>query len=208
MEFFELKHPLVAHKLSLLRDKNTPPQLFRTLISEITMFLVIEATKNLPLSQKKVETPLERIEGHEIAERKPVFAPILRAGLGMLSGALQVIPVAKIAHIGIYRNEETLKPQLYYFKIPPEAQERRFFILDPMLATGGSLSFAITKLKEHGITKISCLTVIAAPEGIDLLKKNHPDITVYSAALDRKLSQSGFILPGLGDAGDRLFGTG
>ncbi|EKD75036.1 MAG: hypothetical protein ACD_44C00250G0004 [uncultured bacterium] len=204
---YQVSHPLILHKLSQLRECNTSKKEFKELLQEITQLLVYEATKDLPLITSEIKTPLETIQAPILKGKKPVILPILRAGLGMVDGFLSLIPSARVGHIGLYRNEKTLQPELYYFKIPKDSQERHVFICDPMLATGGSVSKAILCLKERGVTKISFLCIVAAPEGAEKLWKEHPDVKIFTAHLDRKLNEHGYILPGLGDAGDRLFGT-
>ncbi|MCS6983973.1 MAG: uracil phosphoribosyltransferase [Leptospiraceae bacterium] len=207
MAFYEVKHPLVAHKLGLLRDVNTPSSHFRELCADLGSILFYEASRKLPLRKKTIKTPLEETEVEELAVKNLILAPVLRAGLGMIPHIKSSYPEIKVAHIGIFRNEDTLKPELYYLKLPREIEDSVFYILDPMLATGGSLAYAVEKLKEHGAKKIVCLCIIAAPEGVAYLEKSHPEIVIFAAALDRELNKHGFILPGLGDAGDRLFGT-
>lgn len=202
-----VKHPLVQHKLSLLRDKNTSKKIFSELVKEITMLLAYEATKDLPTMTKKIETPLEECEATILSGKKPVIFPILRAGIGMVDGFLALMPAARIGHIGLFRNEETLKPEFYFFKVPPNSQDRHFFVCDPMLATGGSAIEALRRLKAQGITKITFVCIVAAPEGIKRFNKEFADIPLFTASLDRQLNDHGYILPGLGDAGDRLFGT-
>lgn len=205
--FYEIQHPLVKHKLSLLRDKNTSKKEFKALVDEITLFIGYEATKNLPLTTKTIKTPLETYEGPFLVGKKPVILPILRAGTGMVDSLLKIMPSARVGHIGLYRNEETLAPVLYYFKIPPHSKDRHFFICDPMLATGGSAIEAINQLKKRGIKAITFVCLVAAPEGVKSLHAQHPDVEIYAANLDRELNEQGYILPGLGDAGDRMFGT-
>lgn len=202
-----LKHPLIDHKLSILRSKDTSTKEFRELIDELTAFLTIEAMKDAPLKEVHIETPVCSCTGGEIDLDNYVFIPILRAGLGMANGILKIIPNAKFGHIGLARNEETLVPEKYYYKIPNNHENKEIIILDPMLATGGSASAAITMLKNEGIKKIKFLCIISAPEGIDKLKKDHPDVQIFSTCLDKKLNNVGYIMPGLGDAGDRIFGT-
>jgi uracil phosphoribosyltransferase len=204
---FIVRHPLVQHKLALLRDRNTPTKIFKELVDEIAMLMAYEATANLALESFSVETPLERTTGARVAGKKAVLVPILRAGLGMVEGILRLIPSARVGHIGLYRDHATLQPIDYYFKIPADAAERDFFVLDPMLATGGSAVAAITRLKHAGATGITFLCLVAAPEGIRRLRQAHADVPIITASLDRELNASGYILPGLGDAGDRLFGT-
>ena len=203
----ELNHPLITHKLSILRDKNTGTKEFRELISEIGMFLCYEAMSDAELESVYVETPLEKYETGKLNEDKYAFVPILRAGMGMLDGVISVIPNAKIGHIGMYRDENTFKPVNYFFKVPKEIEKREVIILDPMLATGGSAIDAIELLKEKGVKNIKFLCIIAAPEGIKEVTKNHPDVKIYCACIDDHLNLNRYIVPGLGDAGDRIFGT-
>lgn len=205
--FFEVQHPLLQHKLTLLRGKNTNKKEFKELISEISTLLVYEVTKDLPMTNITVETPLESCEMPVLAGKKPVILPILRAGIGMVDGFLNLMPSARVAHIGLYRDEATLKPHLYYFKIPSNSKDRQFYICDPMLATGGSAISAIDELRAAGVRKISFVCILAAPEGVEKVCKAHPDVQVFASKLDRKLNKHGYILPGLGDAGDRMFGT-
>ena len=207
MEVKELNHPLIEHKLAILRDKQTGTKEFRELISEIAMFLCYEAMKDAKLEVKEIETPIQKTNVKMLNEDKYAFVPILRAGTGMLEGITTIIPNAKIGHIGMYRNEETLKPVKYYFKVPKDISNREVLILDPMLATGGSGCDAIQMIKEEGVKKIKFLCIIAAPEGIEKMKEEHPDVEIYCAKIDEKLNNIGYIMPGLGDAGDRIFGT-
>lgn len=200
-------HPLVQHKMGLLRDVATSKKTFRELVEELSMLLAYEATKELPLRPVEIETPLERMEGRRVAGKKVTLVPILRAGLGMVDGVLRLVPSARVGHIGLYREHDTLEPVHYYFKIPGDAPSRDFIVLDPMLATGGSASAAITALKEGGAASIRLMCLVAAPEGVRRLRKDHPEVLLIAAALDRQLDERGYILPGLGDAGDRLFGT-
>ena len=200
-------HPLVQHKLTKLRDRHTPTKIFKELVDEIAMLMAYEATADLPLEDEIVETPLERTTGRRVAGKKLTLVPILRAGLGMVEGMLRLVPGARVGHIGLYRDHSTLEPVDYYFKVPGDAAERDFFVLDPMLATGGSAASAVASLKRAGATRIRFLCLVAAPEGVRRLAEKHGDVTVYCAALDRELNEQGYILPGLGDAGDRLFGT-
>jgi uracil phosphoribosyltransferase len=202
-----IRHPLIQHKLTMLRDKDTPTKIFKELVDEIAMLMAYEATLELGLAPIDVETPLERTVGARITGKKLTLVPILRAGLGMVEGILRLIPAARVGHIGLYRDHETLEPVDYYFKVPGDAPEREFFVLDPMLATGGSAVAAVSALKRAGAERIRFLCLVAAPEGVRRLSKAHPDVTIYAAALDRELNSVGYILPGLGDAGDRLFGT-
>ncbi|MFQ5702875.1 MAG: uracil phosphoribosyltransferase [Gemmatimonadales bacterium] len=200
-------HPLVQHKITKLRDKRTSTRDFRALVNEIATLMAYEATKTLDLEEIEVETPLERTEGKRMAGKKLVLVPILRAGLGMVEAISQLIPSARVGHIGIYRQHDTLEPIDYYFKIPRDEADRTLLVLDPMLATGGSAVDAVAALKKAGGKRIVFLCLVAAPEGVQRMAKAHPDVHIYTAALDRELDSHGYILPGLGDAGDRLFGT-
>ncbi len=207
MEVKELKHPLIEHKLAILRNKKTGTKEFRELVSELAMFLCYEAMKDAKLEEVEVETPIQKTKAKMLNEDKYAFVPILRAGTGMLEGITTIVPNAKIGHIGMYRNEETLKPVKYFFKVPKDIKEREVLILDPMLATGGSGCDAIQMIKEEGVKKIKFLCIIAAPEGIKKMQEEHPDVEIYCAQVDEKLNENGYIMPGLGDAGDRIFGT-
>jgi len=200
-------HPLIQHKLSILRTRTTPPREFKPLVSEIAMLMAYEATKELPLEEVEIDTPLEKTRGRHVAGKKVALVPILRAGLGMVDSIAQLIPNARVGHIGLYRNHDTLEPVDYYFKVPGNESDRFFFVLDPMLATGGSAVQAVNALKRAGAKRIRFLCLVAAPEGVTRMLSTHPDVMIYAAALDRGLNQQGYILPGLGDAGDRLFGT-
>jgi uracil phosphoribosyltransferase len=202
-----LHHPLIHHKVTMLRDRTTSTKIFKELVDEIAMLMAYEATADLSLEPCEVETPLERTTGARVAGKKLVLVPILRAGLGMVEGILRLIPSARVGHIGLYRDHDSLRPVDYYFKIPGDAADREFFILDPMLATGGSAAAAISRLKAAGARRIRFLCLVAAPAGVAALLQTHPDVPVMAAALDRELNANGYILPGLGDAGDRLFGT-
>ncbi|MBI4541875.1 MAG: uracil phosphoribosyltransferase [Gemmatimonadetes bacterium] len=202
-----LGHPLIKHKLTVLRDRCTPTKDFRDLVAEIAMLMAYEVTKDLPTEPIDLETPLEPTTGEKVAGKKLTLVPILRAGLGMVDGISRLIPSARVGHIGLYRNEQTLEPVDYYFKAPSAREQRDFFLLDPMLATGGSAVAACTTLKNAGARSLRFLCVVAAPEGVAKMLAAHPDVPVYAAALDRQLNEQGYILPGLGDAGDRLFGT-
>ncbi len=202
-----LDHPLIQHKLTILRDKQTSTKDFKQLVNEIAMLMAYEATKDLALQAVEIETPLERMTGAEVAGKKLTLVPILRAGLGMVDGISQLIPSARIGHIGLYRDHDTLKPVDYYFKIPSGEQDRAFFVLDPMLATGGSAVAAVQALRTAGAQRIRFLCLVAAPQGVHAMLLTHPTVLIYAAALDRTLNEKGYILPGLGDAGDRLFGT-
>ena len=211
MEKFEnvtyFNHPLIQHKISILRKKETGTNEFRHLVEEIAMLEGFEALNDLPLEEVEIETPIEKCKTPMISGRKLAIVPILRAGLGMVDGALKMIPAAKIGHIGLYRDPETLKPVEYYCKLPADCAEREVFVVDPMLATGGSSVAAIRMLKEKGCKKIHFLCIIAAPEGVKAMQEAHPDVDVYIGALDEHLNEHGYIVPGLGDAGDRIFGT-
>ena len=200
-------HPLVAHKLTILRDKDTSTKDFRELVSEIGMLLTYEATRDLPLTQREVETPICKTVAPTLKGKKFAVVPILRAGLGLVEGVLRMVPSARVGHIGLYRNEETLEPVKYFCKMPKDIAERDVIILDPMLATGGSAAAAIGFMKEYGCTNIKLMVLLAAPEGIERLQKEHPDVDIYCGAVDSHLNEKGYIVPGLGDAGDRIFGT-
>jgi uracil phosphoribosyltransferase len=202
-----VSHPLVQHKLTLLRDRRTPTKIFKELVDEIAMLMAYEATSDLSLENVAVETPLEQATGLMVSGKKLTLVPILRAGLGMVEGILRLVPSARVGHIGLYRDHDTLEPVDYYFKVPGDVSERDFFVLDPMLATGGSAAAAVASLKRAGASRIRFLCIVAAPQGVRRLAEAHPDIQIYCAALDRELNSLGYILPGLGDAGDRLFGT-
>jgi uracil phosphoribosyltransferase len=201
-----LDHPLIRHKLALLRDERTTSRDFKLLVGEIAALMTYEVTRDLPTEPVEVRTPLETTIGAQIAVRL-ALVPILRAGLGMVEGIHQLIPSARVGHIGLYRDHETLQPVSYYFKVPTPVADHRFLILDPMLATGGSATAAATRLREAGALNIALLSLVAAPEGVAAFTRAHPDVPVYVAALDRELNAQGYILPGLGDAGDRIFGT-
>ncbi len=200
-------HPLILHKLSILRNKNTPSKDFRALVSEIATLMCYEATRDLPLEEVEIETPICKTKVKHIAGKKMAIVPILRAGLGMVEGVSALVPSARIGHIGLYRDEETLKPVEYYCKLPKDIGERDVFVVDPMLATGGSAIDAVSQIKLRNPRSIKFMCIIAAPEGIEAFTKIHPDVPVYCAALDEKLNEKGYIVPGLGDAGDRIFGT-
>lgn len=202
-----LNHPLITHKLSILRDKNTSTKEFRELISEISVYLCYEVTKDATMYEKVIETPLTKMKTKVINDDDYAFIPILRAGMSMVEGIIKVIPNAKIGHIGLYRNESTLEPVEYYYKVPLNISKRKVFVLDPMLATGGSAVATIDRLKKDGVKDIKFLCIIASPEGIKALKKFHPDVKIYCASMDERLNEKGYILPGLGDAGDRVYGT-
>ena len=201
-----LQHPLIEHKLAILRNRDTDNKHFRKTLNELSYLLVYEITRDLALKPVRIQTPLAPCDAQQLAEQV-LLVPILRAGLGMVEGILDLIPSAKVGHVGVYRDEETLRPVEYYCKLPPGAETMRVFLLDPMLATGGSLAYAIGRLKERGIRQITVVSVLAAPEGLAALHAAHPDAKIYVAMLDEKLNDQGYILPGLGDCGDRLFGT-
>ncbi|HEX2092999.1 MAG TPA: uracil phosphoribosyltransferase [Longimicrobiaceae bacterium] len=202
-----ITHPLVQHKLSVLRRKDTSKKKFKELVDEIAMLMAYEATRDLPLEPVEIETPLERTTQMTLSGKKLTLVPILRAGLGMVDGVLRLMPSVRVGHIGLYRDHDTLEPVDYYFKIPPEPEARDFILLDPMLATGGSASAAVRSLKREGATRVRFMCLVAAPEGVRRMLSDHPDVQIFAAALDRQLNDIGYILPGLGDAGDRLFGT-
>ncbi|NLO10682.1 MAG: uracil phosphoribosyltransferase [Clostridiales bacterium] len=206
-EVIIMDHPLIHHKLGIMRRKTTSTKEFRDLVTEVAMLICYEATRNLPLTEIEVETPLTKTMAKEIEGKKLCIVPILRAGLHMADGILNLIPNAKVGHIGLYRNEETLEPVEYFCKLPSDAADREMFVVDPMLATGGSAVAAIDLLKKRGIKKIRFLCLIAAPEGVERLQKAHPDVSIYIGNLDDRLNENGYILPGLGDAGDRIYGT-
>ena len=202
-----IDHPLVQHKVAVLRDVQTSKKKFKELVDEIAMLMAYEVTKTLPLEEVEIETPLEKTTQRKLAGKKLTVVPILRAGLGMVEGVVRLIPSARVGHIGLFRDHDTLEPVDYYFKIPKEPQSREFILLDPMLATGGSAVAAVTSLKRSGATHVQFVCLVAAPEGVQRMLDEHPDVHIYTAALDRELNDHGYILPGLGDAGDRLFGT-
>ena len=200
-------HPLIQHKLSILRDEKTSVKEFRELVSEIAMLMCYESTRDLPLEEIDVETPVAKATVKRLAGKKLAIVPILRAGLGMVDGMVAMIPSCKVGHIGLFRDPETLQPVKYYFKMPADISERDVIVVDPMLATGGSASAAITFLKEAGAQHIKLMSIIGAPEGVERMQKDHPDVDIFVAALDDHLNDHGYIVPGLGDAGDRIFGT-
>lgn len=204
---FIMDHPLIQHKLTLIRDKNTGSKEFREMVGEIAMLMCYEATRDLPLEEVEIETPVAVAKTKVISGKKLAFVPILRAGIGMEDGVLKLVPAAKVGFIGLYRDPQSLKPVEYYCKLPNDIEEREVIVLDPMLATGGSAVDAITLIKQKGANNIKFMCVIAAPEGIEALTKAHPDVQVYCASKDDHLNDHGYIVPGLGDAGDRLFGT-
>lgn len=200
-------HPLILHKLSILREKGTSVKEFRELISEIAMLMCYEATRDLPLEEVEIETPVAKANVKRIAGKKLAVVPILRAGLGMVDGMVSMMPNVKVGHVGLFRDPETLEPVKYYYKMPPDIEERDVIVVDPMLATGGSASAAIQFLKEDGVKHIKLMSIIGAPEGVERMQKDHPDVDIFVAALDDHLNENGYIVPGLGDAGDRIFGT-
>ena len=202
-----MDHPLIQHKISILRDRRTGNMQFRKLAEEIATLIAYEATRDLALENVEVETPITTASCKKLAGKKLAIVPILRAGLGMVDGVLTLVPAAKVGHIGLYRDHETLEPHEYYCKLPEDIDKRVVFVLDPMLATGGSASAAIQFVKDRGATNIKLLNIIAAPEGIARIQKDHPDVDVYIGVVDEKLNENGYIVPGLGDAGDRIFGT-
>ncbi|ADD68924.1 uracil phosphoribosyltransferase [Denitrovibrio acetiphilus DSM 12809] len=205
--FSVVKHPLIEHKLTIIRDKNTSKKEFKELVDEVAMLMAYEITKDFPLEEVEIETPMGMTKAKMVSGKKVALVPILRAGLGMVDGFLRLMPSARVGHIGLYRDHETLQPVSYYFKVPPNAEDRDFILIDPMLATGGSAIASADKLKSEGIKNIKFMCLIAAPEGVKAFCEAHPDIHVYAAGLDEKLNEMGYIVPGLGDAGDRLFGT-
>ena len=206
-KFEVLDHPLIQHKLTLIRDKNCSTKAFREIVNEISTLMAYEVSRDMPLKDVEIETPIGKTVQKQISGKKVAIVPILRAGLGMVDGMAELLPVARIGHIGMYRDEETLKPKEYFVKLPSDISERQVFVVDPMLATGGSAIMAVDALKKRGAKDIRLCCLVAAPEGVKALREAHPDIDIYAAALDEKLNKDGYIVPGLGDAGDRLFGT-
>ncbi|MCT6893014.1 MAG: uracil phosphoribosyltransferase [Lactobacillaceae bacterium] len=206
-KFTVLNHPLIQHKLTIIRDKNAGTKVFREVANEIAELMVYEITRDLPLKDVKIETPMGQTVQKTLAGKKLAVIPILRAGLGMVDGVLRLIPAAKVGHIGMYRDEKTLKPHEYFVKMPSDIDKRILFIVDPMLATGGSANMAIEALKKRGAKSIRLVVLVAAPEGVKAVQEQNPDVDIYAAALDEKINDIGYIFPGLGDAGDRLFGT-
>lgn len=200
-------HPLIQHKLTYIRDLNTGTKDFRELVDEVATLMAFEITRDMPLEEVEIETPVAKTKSHVLAGKKIGIVPILRAGIGMVDGILKLIPAAKVGHIGLYRDHDTLQPVEYFVKLPSDVEERDFIVVDPMLATGGSAIEAINSLKKRGGKHIKFMCLVAAPEGVEALQQAHPDVDIYIAALDEKLNENGYIVPGLGDAGDRLFGT-
>ena len=202
-----IEHPLILHKLAIIRDKRTGSKDFRELVEEVSMLMAYEVTRNLSTEEVEIETPICKTKCQMLSGKKVAIVPILRAGLGMVDGMLKLIPAAKVGHVGLYRDEETLQPVEYFCKLPQDIAERDVIVVDPMLATGGSSSDAVTMLKKRGAKNLRLMCLVASPEGIEFVQKAHPDVDIYIAAIDEKLNENGYIVPGLGDAGDRLFGT-
>ena len=202
-----INHPMIQHKLTIMRDKETGSKDFRELLKEIALLMGYEVTRDIPLDDVEIETPICKMTAKKVSGRKLAIVPILRAGLGMVEGLLELVPVAKVGHIGLYRNEETHNPVVYYCKLPEDIQKRLVIVTDPMLATGGSASDAISMLKERGCNNIRLMCLVGVPEGIERVQKDHPDVDIYVAAVDSHLNENAYIVPGLGDAGDRIFGT-
>lgn len=204
---FVLDHPLIQHKLTYIRDKNTGTKEFRELVDEVAMLMAFEITRDLSLQETTIETPVTKSKAYVLSGKKIGIIPILRAGLGMVDGMLNLLPAARVGHVGLYRDPETLQPVEYYIKLPSDISERELIVMDPMLATGGSANDAIHSLKKRGAKQIKLMCLVAAPEGLELVQEQHPDVDIYLGALDERLDENGYIVPGLGDAGDRLFGT-
>ena len=205
-KFQVIDHPLIQHKLTIIRDKNSGTKVFREVVDEIAMLMAYEISRDLPVEEVEIETPMMKSVQKQLAGKKVAIIPILRAGLGMVDGILQLIPAAKVGHVGLYRDEETLEPHEYFVKLPDDITSRQLLVVDPMLATGGSAVMAIDALKKRGASNIKFVCLVAAPEGVKVLQEAHPDVDIYTAALDERLNENGYIVPGLGDAGDRLFG--
>ena len=206
-KFQVIDHPLIQHKLTIIRDKNCGTKVFREVVDEIAMLMAYEISRDLPVEEVVIETPMTKTTQKMLSGKKVALIPILRAGLGMVDGILQLLPAAKVGHVGLYRDEETLEPHEYFVKLPVDIDNRQLLVVDPMLATGGSAVMAIDALKKRGASNIKFVCLVAAPEGVKVLQEAHPDVDIYTAALDERLNEQGYIIPGLGDAGDRLFGT-
>ncbi|EOY2815306.1 uracil phosphoribosyltransferase [Enterococcus faecalis] len=206
-KFQVIDHPLIQHKLTMIREKNCGTKVFREVINEIAMLMAYEVSRDMPLEDVVIETPMGKSTQKTLSGKKVAIIPILRAGIGMVDGILELIPAAKVGHVGLYRDEETLQPHEYFVKLPEDIASRQLFVVDPMLATGGSAIMAIDSLKERGASNIKFVCLVAVPEGVKALQEAHPDVDIYTAALDERLNEDGYIVPGLGDAGDRLFGT-
>ena len=206
-KFQVIDHPLIQHKLTMIREKNCGTKVFREVVNEIAMLMAYEVSRDMPLEDVVIETPMGKSTQKTLSGKKVAIIPILRAGIGMVDGILELIPAAKVGHVGLYRDEETLQPHEYFVKLPEDIASRQLFVVDPMLATGGSAIMALDSLKERGASNIKFVCLVAVPEGVKALQEAHPDVDIYTAALDERLNEDGYIVPGLGDAGDRLFGT-